>query len=64
MILMFLGLEDGESQDVKRSLWMPAVEGTINADEKNALYDIVAGLAITVKSWNVSLHEFVSWGLA
>ena len=57
---MFSWFEDSESQNVERSLRMPAVEGPIDADQENALQDVLGIVAFAMQTWDMAFHELTS----
>jgi hypothetical protein len=64
MAPMFFGLENGEAQEVERSGWMPAIEGSIHLDEEDTFQLIGTVSAFAMQAGNVARHELTSWGMA
>jgi hypothetical protein len=61
--MMFSWFENDEPQNVERPLGMPTVKDPIDADQENALQDGWSVGAVTMQTWNVTLHGATSWDL-
>src|SRR6266566_3689661 len=59
-ILMFTWFKDYEPQNVKRPLRMPAVEGSIDADEENTFQDVLRVVTFAMQTWDMTFHELTS----
>jgi hypothetical protein len=57
---MFCWFENGEAQNVERSLRMPTEEGPFDADQENALQDGLRGATFAMQTWDVTFHELTS----
>ena len=62
MATMLFRLENREAQEVKRSRWMPAIEGSIHTDEEDTFKFIGAISAFAMQAGNVACHELTSCG--
>src|SRR6266576_5669530 len=63
-ILMFTWFKNYEPQNVKRTLRMPAVEGSIDADEENTFQDVLRVVTFAMQAWDMTFHELTSGCLA
>jgi hypothetical protein len=64
MAQQVFGFEDSEAKDKEGSLRMPAVEGSLDADQEDAFQDIVSVVIFAMKSGDVAFHFRASSGLA
>jgi hypothetical protein len=60
---MFSWFENGELQDVERSLRMPAEEDPIDADQENALQDGRRVGTVAMQTWDMAFHGATSCDL-
>src|SRR6267143_2029469 len=63
-MLMFTWFKDYEPQDVKRPLRMPAVEGSIDTNEENALQGVISCALFAMQTRDMALHGATSCDLA
>jgi hypothetical protein len=62
--LMLSRFQDSESQDVKGSLRMPTVEGSIDSDQESAFQSVIACRPFTMQAWDLAFHGATSCALA
>src|SRR6266404_3926034 len=63
-ILMFTWFKDYEPQNVERPLRMPAVEGSIDTDQENALQGVISCAMFAMQTRDVAFHGATSCDLA
>src|ERR1700688_4079179 len=59
-ILMLFRFENSEPDDEEWSLGMPAVKGSVDSDQENALQHVVTAAVFTMKTRDVTLHFVAS----
>jgi hypothetical protein len=62
--LMSSRFEDSEPQTVEWTLRMPSIEGSINANQENALQDVLGVVTLSMQTWDMAPHELLSCCLA
>src|SRR6266853_3216497 len=62
-ILMFTWFKDYEPQNVKRTLRMPAVEGSIDTNQENTLQGVISCVMFAMQTGDVAFHGATSCDL-
>jgi hypothetical protein len=61
---MFTWFKDYEPQNVERPLRMPAVEGSIDTNEENALQGVITCALLAMQTRDMAFHGATSCDLA